>query len=726
MKLNLPGQKFILKTPSGRKVIVKRLRNGILKIKGKKWSDIAYAQGWAHANDRQLQLFLTRILLKGRASELLAPDEELIEFDKLMRKLNFMNGIDRAVSELEPVAKEILEKYSEGINDYLKKYGRVWELKLLGYKPESWTPQDTILLAKIFGYLGLADNQGNMEKFILQLIQQGIDKKYIYDLFPYLKDEIDYQLLKKVRVEPIIPENIRWKLKLPKFTASNNWVVAGNKTASGKPILCNDPHLEINRIPSIWEEMILVTDDNYAIGVTLPGAPGIILGRTKYVGWGATFTFLDMIDYHIEHCKEGKFRRGNKWLPFRKREEIIKVKKRGELRVVFYENENGVLEGDPEEEGFYLAYHFASAGESGADEINAILGVMFAKNVKEAMVAFKKMKISTFNFVIADRDGNIGYQMTGKTFKRPENVSGLLPIPGWLKKYSYSGYYLPEELPSLYNPSDGIIVTANQDLNYLSNFNPINLPMSPYRASRIQELLRDRNNLTVEDMKKIHYDLYSIQAEMIMEIIKPFIPDSVKGEILRNWDFTYDSTSVAPTLFEGVYLEILRKIFGENGFGEEVIDYMLNETALFADYHWNFDRIILNEKSIWFEHQSRDDILEAAVREGLKKTPAIPYGETRKILFKHLLFGERLPKFLGFDFGPVQLPGSRSTVTQGQIFRSGGRVTTFSPSWRFITDMSTDEVFTNLPGGTTDRRFSLWYMSDIQNWLRGVYKKLTP
>ena len=118
--------------------------------------------------------------------------------------------------------------------------------------------------------------------------------------------------------------------------------------------------------------------------------------------------------------------------------------------------------------------------------------------------------------------------------------------------------------------------------------------------------------------------------------------------------------------------------------------------------------------------------MKEAVPAGLKKTPAIPYGETRKIYLRHLLFGGRLPEFLGFDYGPISLPGNRSTVAQGQIFKSGGRVTTFSPSWHFIADMSGDAAYTNLPGGTTDRRFSLWYVNDLKNWFAGRYKKLEP
>ena len=168
----------------------------------------------------------------------------------------------------------------------------------------------------------------------------------------------------------------------------------------------------------------------------------------------------------------------------------------------------------------------------------------------------------------------------------------------------------------------------------------------------------------------------------------------------------------------------MKNIFGDGGLGRDVVDYMFKETNLLYDYYGNFDNIILNEKSAWYGSKSREEIFKKAISEALESSKVKTYGETRKIYLSHLLFGGKLPPKAGFDYGPFSLPGNRATVTQGQIFKSAGRLTTFSPSWRMISDMSTNDMYTNLPGGTTDRRFSKWYVSDIKNWLKGIYKKI--
>jgi len=144
---------------------------------------------------------------------------------------------------------------------------------------------------------------------------------------------------------------------------------------------------------------------------------------------------------------------------------------------------------------------------------------------------------------------------------------------------------------------------------------------------------------------------------------------------------------------------------------------------LFADFFGNFDRVLLSEKSAWFGNRTRDEIYRKALARALQELPK-PYGETRQIVMKHLLFGGKLPRWLGFDRGPIPLLGSRATVHQGQIYRAGGRETTFAPSLRLVTDLSGDEMHTTLAGGASDRRFSKWYANEIDDWLKGRYKVL--
>jgi len=176
-------------------------------------------------------------------------------------------------------------------------------------------------------------------------------------------------------------------------------------------------------------------------------------------------------------------------------------------------------------------------------------------------------------------------------------------------------------------------------------------------------------------------------------------------------------------LFESVYRAMVDVVFGDHGVGRKVIAHIFAETSLFNDYYANFDRILERPSSAWFDGAPKEALLRQAIAEGLD-TAAVGYGQTRAVTLTHLLFGGKLPRFLGFDHGPIALPGCRATIPQGQIFKSGGRLTTFSPGYRFIADLGVDEIHTNLAGGPSDRRFSRWYLSDMQNWYEGNYKVL--
>lgn len=192
---------------------------------------------------------------------------------------------------------------------------------------------------------------------------------------------------------------------------------------------------------------------------------------------------------------------------------------------------------------------------------------------------------------------------------------------------------------------------------------------------------------------------------------------------MKEWDLRYSSDSIAATLFKAVYMALIYRFFGDNGLGRDVIDHIMKETSLFNDYYANFDCILLSDGSAWFEGEEREQLFRDALEEELK-VDAVPYGKTRDITIGHMLFGGQLLAFLGFDYGPLELPGGRETVPLGQIFRSGGRTTTSSPSYRLIADLNTSELHTSIAGGPTDRRFSRWYVSDMNDWINGNYKIL--
>jgi penicillin amidase len=294
-----------------------------------------------------------------------------------------------------------------------------------------------------------------------------------------------------------------------------------------------------------------------------------------------------------------------------------------------------------------------------------------------------------------------------------------------LTENDWQGFLSPEEMPRAINPEDGFIVTANNDLNALGTASPINIPMGAYRAERIRDLLQEEKKFTVDDMTTMHFDLYSLQAEQFMALLEPLLPDTPQAEELKAWDRCYDATSKGAYRFERFYQELYREVFGRNGMGEKVIDFLAARTGVFIDFYENFDRILLASQSAWFGGQTRDELYRKAAERALAVEPR-EWAQDRQITMAHILLGGKLPGFAGFDRGPLAGIGSRATIHQGQIYESGGRVTTFMPSFRWVTDMADTVLCSNLAGGPSDRRFSKWYVSDLANWQAGRYKTVSP
>lgn len=702
-----------------------RDRHGIPHVRAEERCELYWGQGVVHATDRGLQMLLTRILVQGRMSELLAATDEALRVDKFFRKMNWHASEEDAIfDQLEAADRECLQAYCDGVNHVFSK--RIpWELRLLRYRPEPWQPRDMCALSRMIGYVTLQQCQASMERLFIEMVQAGVDRPALDELFPGLLEDVDFELLRQVKLgERVVPPEVTWCSPAVRMMASNNWAVAGDRTASGNALLCNDPHLEGNRLPNVWSEIVLHLDERYLAGGSMPGAPGVMIGRNNDVAWGATYTFADALDSWIERCKDGRyFREPDQWLPFRQREETIVRKGKPPVRLIFHENDHGVLDGDPLVENLYLATRWAAAN-SGPQTLGLLLKLWTVHDVEQARNVLGQFETS-WNFVMADRYGNIGYQMSGLIPRRASARRGFVPLPGWKSEHDWLGFESPESLPRQLNPPSGFIVTANNDLNALGQTVPSNLPMGPYRAERIAQRLQTHSACTLADMQALQFDLYSTQAARFMRHLEPVLPDTRQGRILREWDCTYTSDSLGAYLFETFYQALIREVFGDKMLGEAVVDYLRAETGTFIDFYWNFDRILLSEKSLWFRHRDRRQLYQEVAREALNVEPR-PWGEGREYVLRHLLLGGKLPGLFGFDRGPVTAVGGRATVHQGQIARRGGRVTTFVPSFRFVTDLGEAPLRTTLLGGPSDRRFSRWYCSDLRNWLQGRYKTVGP
>ncbi|MBT3584701.1 MAG: penicillin acylase family protein [Halobacteriovoraceae bacterium] len=727
-----PHKKSRLVLPSG-SVELQRTKEGVVQLWAADQNALAGGMGYCHAMDRMTQMMLVRTIGQGKLSEYLKSDDETLGIDIFMREMGFHIEAKKEVTKISPEAESYMKAYCDGVNYYLEKEGRPWEFKLAGFRPAPWKTEDTLLTIKLMAYIGLAQTQQDIEKLIIQSVQNKVDSKKLKSLFsPHLENfnqDLMDQLSKVELYNPMVPEAIKFLAALPKVVASNNWVLSSQKSTSGSPIQCNDPHLEANRLPPVWYEIVANTPDNFLLGVNMPGVPGLIMGRNKDISAGFTYGFMDMVDYFIEKVENQKYKENNDHAEFNKRTELIKRKGKEPFELIVYENERGVLEKDPSaplKDGTYLTRAWSGHWDGALESLEALVRLPKCSSAKQVKALVKRITIST-NWLFADTEGNIGYQQAGKLPKRKD--SGLFPLEGWLPENQWKGMVPLDQLAEEENPERGYICTANNDLNQAGKPLSINMPMGSYRADRISELLEGRTKFDTNDMKEMQKDLYSKQAEYFFKFMRPLIPETPAGNLLRDWDLKYSSDSIGAQVFETFYHALLEEVFGEGFFGREAFRFINRSTNTLIDFYKVFDDILLGKKDeqLWFGSRGRSETFKAVLTKILAQTRVkeVPsWGSSRQVKMNNLFFDGLLPNFLGFDHGPITLQGNRATIVQGAIYEAHGRVSTFCPSYRFISDLGTNRAYTVLAGGVTDRRFSPWYRSDIEKWLKFQYKTL--
>ncbi len=521
---------FNIKGPKPAGLSIHRDEAGIPHIESQDFAGAMWGIGYCHGVDRTTQLLMMRILGKGRLCELLDDSEQSLEIDTFFRRANWHNNIDEQIALLDDETRTTCQRYCDGVNAGLGSR-KMYALKLMGYKPEPWTISDIILIMRMAGYLTLSQSQAEVERFFVELVQADVSLDRLAELFPFDPETLDIDSIKEVILgERIVASDVLWNKAMPRMMASNNWVVSGKKTQSGAAIMANDPHLEVNRLPNVWYEQSIkwagsaTQKKGYMLGMGMPGLPGVIVGRNQDVAWGATYTFMDTVDSWIEECKDGKFKRGDEWQKFSERKEIIKRKKHPDVEVVFYENNHGLLDGDPHQDGKYLATRWSLA-ESGAQSLMASMKMGAASTAEQAMENLGAIE-SAWSWVIADNKDNIAFQMSGLMPKRNDKWNGFTPAPGWDAQYDWQGTVDFHDLPKSLNPEEGYIVTANNDLNHLGKVAPINMPMGDYRAKRIEQVLAEHDQHSIQTTQELHLDVYSRQAKLFLEVLLPLLSRS--------------------------------------------------------------------------------------------------------------------------------------------------------------------------------------------------------
>lgn len=430
-------------------------------------------------------------------------------------------GAQAQIDALPARHRAVLDAYADGVNRALSAR-RPWELRLVRHRPEPWKAADCVLMGRLIGHVGLAQTQGEVERWLVQMLNDGVTLETLDELFGGRLAGFDPALLDGLRIEdPLIPQSIRWHPAVPAAAASNNWVLAPQRTQSGSAILAGDPHLEVNRLPAVWYEAVLEGPDGWLAGASMPGAPAILVGRNEHVAWSVTYAYADVIDSWVEDCRDGCFRRDDGWQPFDVREEVIHRRGGEPERVRFYDNLHGTLGGDPHVPGRYLATRWAGR-DGGGRSLAAALDLARARDAEAAGELLSRLEWA-FNWVLADRDGAIVYRMSGRIPRRREGAGGLLPLAGWRPADDWQGFHDAAELPQRRNPPSGWLATANEDLNALGAVAPINLAGAPYRAERLAQLLGARDDWTIDALRHVQMDAMSPQARRFMAVLAPLL-----------------------------------------------------------------------------------------------------------------------------------------------------------------------------------------------------------
>lgn len=532
-------------------VRIYRDRYGIPHVQAKSEHDVFFGQGFATAQDRLWQMDLDRMRAYGRAAEYLGAD--LISTDITMRRLQLASNVRSDYEHLDPAARAMLDAYAAGVNALIRTIETpAVEYHLLGKDPTPWQPWDSIAVHKLrHNSQGVYQQKLWRARLVLEL---GPDRTA--KLFP------DYD----VGAALVIPPGELYQPGARDRTAelaagahdladgSNNWALAGTRTASGQPLLAGDPHRQLD-VPNIYYQSHIACPDFDAIGLTFPGVPGFPnFGHNVDVAWCLTHGMADEQDLFVEEfdSREPKrYRTNGEWLEADHDKETIRCLRGQSKEVAVWKTRHGpIIEGDPST-GRAIALQSTAISQPN-DTFSAIRQMLHATSADELDESMRGWASPVQNLVFAETAGEIRYLLRGKLPIRHRR-NAWLPVPGWREDYDWQGYVEFEDMPRLRNPSSGFVATANNrivgdEIPYVS------LDYAPgFRIERLLGALESHPTATNEDMKSMLRDSVSIPGQTYARLVSQGLGnvESYRKErtLLDEWDGAMDKDGVAPLIY---------------------------------------------------------------------------------------------------------------------------------------------------------------------------------
>ncbi|MGB3096012.1 MAG: penicillin acylase family protein [Candidatus Deferrimicrobiaceae bacterium] len=714
---------------------------GIPHITAENDHDLYFAQGFVHAQDRLFQMDTERRLARGELAEIYG--EKALPADRLFRHLGFSARAPGLFASLPEKSKAIVRSYCDGVNAAMASLG-AWpvEHRLLRFAPREFTPEDVtaIGLLKSFG-----------------LAQWGDEAALFQARGKLPREKADELMPRVIPGSPVIaPEFVASKPSglspsvlseglaslgrsvgaLPRAGGSNAWAVSGKKSATGLPILANDPHILLP-CPSLWYEIHLVAPGVDVYGVSFPGAPCVVIGHNPDIAWGFTNVMLDDADFFLERVDGEQVMFRGKWVPMKKRLEKIRVRGKEEETLSVWETPHGPVL-SPVLSGVSVALSLRWVGFDGGDAPGALHALNRARNRKEFVDAVSGFPHPAQNIVYADREGNIGVVTAGRIPVR-KGGAGLLPVPGDTGEWEWTGTVPFSENPRVWNPPEGFVAAANFPPagnsygHYISR-----LYEPPDRGKRIIRILSEGEKFSVEKFEEMQQDILRPDAakavSLAVRVARQRERESQDFEdaarILSGWDLRVSEDSPGATLYEVFYEKMI-----ENAFRDDLGPGLFGEATRTSRLLWNaMDRAIDRGDSLFLENtetgvkESLDDLVARSLLDAmaflthrLGKDPSTwRWDRLHQVTFEHP-FGRKWYLRRWFNIGPHPVPGDGRTVFKGE-FRHG---TDFSvlvgPSMRQVVPLGfrsrSRSVITT---GQSGHFFEWHYRDQIPLWLSGA------